>query len=46
MTGEYDRVIFSIDGFADTNSIYRQNTNWDRIMQSVNSFIQAGGKAV
>ena len=46
MTGEYDRVIFSIDGLADTNSIYRQNTNWDRIMQSVNAFIQAGGKAV
>ncbi|MEG4492646.1 tetratricopeptide repeat protein [Microcoleus sp. D3_18_C4] len=46
MTGEHDRVIFSIDGLADTNSIYRQNTNWDRIMQSVNAFIQAGGKAV
>ena len=45
MTGEHDRVIFSIDGLADTNSIYRQNTNWDRIMQSVNAFIQAGGKA-
>jgi tetratricopeptide (TPR) repeat protein len=46
MTGEFDRVTFSIDGLADTNSIYRQNTNWDKIMQSVNSFIQAGGKAV
>ncbi len=46
MTGEHDRVIFSIDGLADTNSIYRQNTNWGRIMQSVNAFIQAGGKAV
>ncbi|MCU0543390.1 MAG: tetratricopeptide repeat protein [Oscillatoriaceae cyanobacterium Prado104] len=46
MTGEKDRVTFSIDGLADTNSIYRQNTNWDRIMQSVNAFIQAGGKAV
>ncbi|MEG4015686.1 MULTISPECIES: tetratricopeptide repeat protein [unclassified Microcoleus] len=46
MTGENDRVIFSIDGLADTNSIYRQNTNWDRIMQSVKAFIQAGGKAV
>ncbi|MFS8120525.1 MAG: tetratricopeptide repeat protein, partial [Microcoleus sp.] len=46
MTGEHDTVTFSIDGLADTNSIYRQNTNWDRIMQSVNAFIQAGGKAV
>lgn len=46
MTGENDRVTFSIDGLADTNSIYRQNTNWDRIMQSVNAFIQAGGQAV
>ncbi|WP_293128738.1 tetratricopeptide repeat protein [Microcoleus sp. bin38.metabat.b11b12b14.051] len=46
MTGEHDSVTFSIDGLADTNSIYRQNTNWDRIMESVNAFIQAGGKAV
>lgn len=46
MTGEHDSVTFSIDGLADTNSIYRKNTNWDRIMQSVNAFIQAGGKAV
>ncbi|MFB8793762.1 MAG: hypothetical protein U7126_05920 [Microcoleus sp.] len=46
MTGENDRVIFSIDSLADTNSVYRNNTNWDRIMQSVNSFIQAGPKAV
>jgi tetratricopeptide (TPR) repeat protein len=46
MTGEHDFVTFSIDGLADTNSIYRQNTNWDRIMESVNAFIQAGGKAV
>ncbi|MEZ2239068.1 tetratricopeptide repeat protein [Microcoleus sp.] len=46
MTGEHDSVTFSIDGLADTNSIYRKNTNWDKIMQSVNAFIQAGGKAI
>lgn len=46
MTGENDHVVFGIDGLADTNHLYRRNTNWDVIMQSVNAFIEAGGKAV
>jgi tetratricopeptide (TPR) repeat protein len=40
-----DLVIFAIDGLADTNHIYRRNTNWNRIMESVEAFIGAGGKA-
>ena len=39
------RVVFSIDGLKDTNSIYRVNSNFDRIMENVKSFITAGGKA-
>ncbi|MEG3837849.1 MULTISPECIES: tetratricopeptide repeat protein [unclassified Microcoleus] len=40
-----DRVIFAIDGLADTNHLYRRNTNWNRIMESVEAFIGAGGQA-
>ncbi|MCS7316864.1 MAG: radical SAM protein [Candidatus Dojkabacteria bacterium] len=41
-----DYVIFSIDGLEDTNHIYRQNVNWNILMESVNSFIKNGGNAV
>lgn len=40
-----DLVIFAIDGLADTNHLYRRNTNWNRIMESVEAFIGAGGRA-
>lgn len=39
-------VIFSIDGLKDTNHIYRQNVNWDILMDSVVSFISNGGIAI
>lgn len=38
-------VRFSIDGLEDTNHIYRRNTQWARIMESVTAFIAAGGRA-
>ena len=38
-------VIFSIDGLEDTNYLYRKNTIWDKIMENVGSFIDAGGIA-
>lgn len=40
-----DYVVFSIDGLADTNHIYRRNVNWDRVMKNAEAFIQAGGSA-
>jgi len=40
-----DYVVFSIDGLQDTNSIYRKNVVWDRVMTNVKSFIEAGGHA-
>lgn len=43
--GKNGYVIFSIDGLKDTNHIYRQNTNWDKIVDSFTSFIQSGGIA-
>lgn len=40
-----DYCRFAIDGLGDTNHIYRRNTNWDKIMSSVNTFVAAGGRA-
>lgn len=42
---DYSSVVFSIDGLQDTNHLYRKNVNWNRIMDSAESFIAAGGNA-
>jgi len=39
-------VWFAIDGLEDTHSIYRQATNWQKIIDNATAFIQAGGRAV
>ena len=38
-------VRFSIDGLADTNHIYRQNTHWHKIIENAQAYIAAGGYA-
>lgn len=45
MSNPQDYVVFSIDGLADTNHIYRKNVVWDRVMNNATSFINAGGNA-
>lgn len=40
-----DYVVFSIDGLSDTNSVYRKNVNWQKVMTSAEAFIAAGGSA-
>jgi sulfatase maturation enzyme AslB (radical SAM superfamily) len=40
-----DYVVFSIDGLEDTNSVYRQNVNWSKLMQNAAAYIAAGGSA-
>jgi hypothetical protein len=40
-----DYVVFSIDGLEDTNSVYRVNSNWSKLMSNVEAFISAGGLA-
>jgi MoaA/NifB/PqqE/SkfB family radical SAM enzyme len=40
-----DYVVFSIDGLADTNHLYRKNVLWDKVVQNVQAFINAGGNA-
>jgi sulfatase maturation enzyme AslB (radical SAM superfamily) len=39
------RVIFGIDGLADTHSLYRVNTDWNSIIKNATTFIQEGGIA-
>jgi MoaA/NifB/PqqE/SkfB family radical SAM enzyme len=37
---------FAIDGLQDTHSLYRQDTDWQKIIENATAFISAGGKAV
>ena len=39
-------VIFSIDGLADTNHLYRQDVEWSKLLQRIKWFIDCGGQAV
>lgn len=45
MNQPQDYVVFSIDGLSDTNSVYRKNVNWDKVMTNAEAFIAAGGSA-
>jgi hypothetical protein len=40
-----DYVVFSIDGLEDTNSVYRVNSNWAKLMANAEAYIAAGGSA-
>lgn len=40
-----DYVVFSIDGMAATNSVYRVGVQWHRLMMNVESYIRGGGHA-
>jgi hypothetical protein len=40
-----DYVVFSIDGLADTNHIYRQGVNWDKLIENAQSYIATGASA-
>jgi MoaA/NifB/PqqE/SkfB family radical SAM enzyme len=43
--GAGGRVIFGIDGLADTHSFYRVDTDFERVLDNARSFIGAGGRA-
>ena len=39
------RVVFGIDGSAETHALYRVSTDYNQIMRNATAFIQAGGHA-
>jgi MoaA/NifB/PqqE/SkfB family radical SAM enzyme len=39
------RVVFGLDGLADTHSLYRIGTDFHKIIENAKAFIDAGGKA-
>lgn len=45
LNGPKDLLVFSIDGLADTNHLYRVNSEWKTVMRNAKAFINAGGKA-
>ena len=39
------KVVFGIDGLKDTHTLYRVNTDWNKIINNATHFIHAGGDA-
>ncbi len=39
-------VTFSVDGLKDTNHLYRVNVDWNRVVDNIRAFADAGGEAV
>jgi hypothetical protein len=38
------KVIFAVDGMADTHALYRRKTEWDKIVANSKAFNEAGGR--
>ena len=39
------QVVFSIDGLEDTNHLYRQDVDWQKLLERIDWFIGSGGHA-
>lgn len=44
--GKRGYVMFGIDGLADTHSIYRINTSYEKVIENAKAFIAGGGRAI
>jgi len=40
-----DYAVFSIDGLADTNHIYRRGVDWTKLMKNIEAYIATGASA-
>ena len=38
-------VVFAVDGFKGKHEIYRKNTNFDKVIENLTAYINAGGNA-
>ena len=38
-------VIFAVDGFKGKHELYRKNTNFDKVIENLKAFVDAGGNA-
>ncbi|WP_372441430.1 radical SAM protein [Plantactinospora mayteni] len=43
--GRQSRVVFAIDGLADTNGTYRRGVDFAKVLENAQAFIDAGGDA-
>ena len=45
MSSKKHHVVFGLDGLEDTHHIYRQRTNFNKVISNAKTFIQNGGRA-
>lgn len=45
LRGELDYCVFSIDGMASSNDVYRRGVMWHRVILNAETFIKNGGRA-